>query len=48
MPYKHYDCEIINGVVEGHITTDTLGYEDRPCEVTMERWVRTREIQSLL
>ena len=40
-PYKHYDCEIINGVVEGYITSDTLGYEDYPCETTMQRWVST-------
>lgn len=39
-PYKHYDAEIIKGVLEGLITPDTLGYEDYPCEVTMIRWSR--------
>ena len=37
-PYKQYDAEIIKGVVEGLITSDTLGYEDYPCEMTMKRW----------
>ena len=39
VPYKQYGADIISGVVEGHITPDTLGYEDYPCEVTMLRWI---------
>lgn len=39
VPYKQYDAEIIFGVVEHLITTDTLGYEESPCEMTMARWV---------
>lgn len=38
-PYKQYESEIIQGVREGYISSDTLGYEDYPCEVTMERWL---------
>lgn len=38
LPYKHYESEIIRGVVEGYISPDTYGYEDYPCEVTMNRW----------
>lgn len=38
LPYKQYDAEIIRGVLEGLITSETLGYEDYPCERTMERW----------
>ncbi|MBQ8132900.1 MAG: hypothetical protein IJ192_00570 [Clostridia bacterium] len=38
-PYKQYEAELINGVLEGYITSDTLGYEDYPCEMTMNRWV---------
>ena len=38
LPYKHYDSEIIQGVIDGTITTDTFGFEDYPCEVTMKRW----------
>lgn len=37
-PYKHYDSEIIRGVLEGYITPDTIGYEDYPCEMTIKRW----------
>lgn len=37
-PYKQYEAEIITGVLEGLITSDTLGYEDYPCEMTMTRW----------
>ncbi len=37
-PYKQYESEIVRGVTEGLITCDTLGFEDYPCEMTMERW----------
>lgn len=39
LPYKHYEADIIKGVREGHITSETIGYEDNPCEMTMLRWV---------
>lgn len=38
LPFKHYEKDIIEGVTEGWITSDTLGYEDYPCEITMKRW----------
>lgn len=38
-PYKQYEAEVIRGVLEGLITSETLGYEDYPCEVTMIRWM---------
>ena len=47
LPYKRYEKELVKGVVEGTITSDTIGYEDYPCEVTMERW-RTRNLQCIL
>ena len=37
-PYKQYEAEIIQGVLEGFITSETIGYEDYPCEMTMIRW----------
>ena len=37
-PYKQYEADIIVGVLEGFITSDTLGFEDHPCEMTMIRW----------
>ncbi len=46
-PYKQYETEIISGVQEGLITSDTFGYEDYPCETTMVRW-RTQKLQTLL
>lgn len=39
-PYKQYSGEVITGVLEGLITSDTIGYEDYPCEATMNRWTR--------
>lgn len=39
-PYKHYDSNIIDGVVKGYITPETMGYDDYPCELTMLRWQR--------
>jgi hypothetical protein len=46
-PYKQYEAEIIKGVLEGYITSDTLGFEDYPCEATMARW-RARNLQGVL
>lgn len=37
-PYKQYESDIIDGVIEGLIDSDTLGFEDYPCEMTMKRW----------
>lgn len=45
-PYKQYESEIIKGVVEGLITSDTFGFEDYPCAMTMERW--SQKLQLLL
>ena len=39
IPFKHYNTDIIEGVQNGYITSDTLGFEDYPCEQTMRRWV---------
>lgn len=47
LPHKQYEAEIINGVLEGLITSDTLGYEDYPCEMTMIRW-KSQKLQLLL
>lgn len=38
-PYKQYEAEVIIGVLEGFITSTTLGFEDYPCEMTMTRWL---------
>lgn len=46
-PYKQYEAEVIVGVLEGLITSDTLGFEDYPCEMTMYRWL-SRKAQLLL
>lgn len=44
LPYIHYEKEIVSGVLEGWITSDTLGFEDYPCEMTMLRWRTSRKI----
>ena len=41
VPYRHYESEIIKGVLDGFITSDTIGFEDYPCETTMNRWIKT-------
>ena len=38
LPYKRYEREVIEGVQEGLITQDILGYEDYPSAKQMERW----------
>lgn len=44
LPFKHYDKNIIMGVVEGLITPETLGFEDYPCEITMKRWSKSTKL----
>lgn len=41
--YKQYEADIIDGVIEGLITSDTLGFEDYPCERTMLNWIAARK-----
>ena len=43
MPYKHYNKEIIQGVVDGTITSYDLDYEDYPCETTIKEWKKLRK-----
>lgn len=38
LPYKHYESEIIRGVIEGLIDENTYGFEDYPSSMTMHRW----------
>ncbi|MDO5398996.1 MAG: DUF6431 domain-containing protein [bacterium] len=48
LPYKQYETDVIIGVIEGIITSDTFGFEDYPCEMTMLRWRNSHDLQSLL
>ena len=43
LPYKQYEAEMILGVLDGHITSDTIGYENHPNEVTMTRWLSQKQ-----
>lgn len=36
--FKQYEREMIDGVREGLIGSDILGFEEYPCEMTMKRW----------
>jgi len=47
LPYKQYEAEIVIGVLENLISSETLGYEDYPCEMTMLRW-KARKLQFVL
>ena len=40
LPYKHYEAEMVLGVLHGIITPEVIGFEDYPSEMTMERWKR--------
>lgn len=42
LPFKQYEAEVVYGVLEEFITSETLGYEDYPCEMTMLRWLSQR------
>lgn len=41
LPYKRYEKEVVTGVVYGYITCETIGFEDYPCDTTMQRWINT-------
>lgn len=41
IPYKQYQSDIISGVINGIITSDTIDYEDYPCEAIMTHWKNT-------
>ena len=38
-PYKHYETEMISGVIEADIDPKDPVNEDYPCEATMNRWL---------
>ena len=38
LPYKHYESDVICGVVDGTITSADMESEDYPSEATMLRW----------
>lgn len=44
-PYKQYESEVIIGVLENFITSDTIGFEDYPCEMTMIRWKSSEKLK---
>ena len=39
VPYKHYDSEVISGVLDGIVQEEDLDTEDYPCVSTMLRWL---------
>ena len=46
-PFKQYESGIIDGVLTGYITSDTIGFEDYPCDMTMKRWIARNKQTSL-
>lgn len=39
VPFKHYDSEVISGVLDGIVKEEDLDTEDYPCAATMLRWL---------
>lgn len=37
-PFKHFESDIISGVLDCTITPDSKGFEDHPSESTMKHW----------
>lgn len=37
-PHKHFETDIISGVLDELITPDTKGFEDHPSEETIHQW----------
>ena len=40
VPYKHYETEVISGVLDGIVSPDDLDAEDYPSLPTMLRWLQ--------
>lgn len=40
VPYKHYDAEVISGVLDGIVCEKDLDSEDFPSVSTMRRWIQ--------
>ncbi len=40
VPYKHYDAEVISGVIDGVVTCEDKDSEDYPSVITILRWLR--------
>lgn len=38
-PYKHYETEVISGVIDGIVTPEDADSEDYPSIQTMQRWL---------
>ena len=38
VPYKHYEAEVVSGVVDGIVRPDDLDSEDYPSGSTIKRW----------
>jgi len=47
-PYKHYETEVISGVLDGVVTEDDLDDESYPRADTMRRWKRWLMVNRLL
>ncbi len=49
LPYKHYETEIISGVLDGIVTPDDPDSENYPCVETMLLWLTwfTRNLQNI-
>lgn len=43
-PYKHYETEVISGVLDGVVTREDADSEDYPSVQTMQRWLRWLQI----
>ena len=39
VPFKHYESEVISGVIDGYVKPEDTDSEDYPCMETMRRWI---------
>ena len=47
VPFKHYETQVISGVLDGVVTPDDEISEDYPSEGTMKRWSHWLKANSL-
>lgn len=46
-PFKHFEADIIAGVLDGLITPETNGFQEHPSESTMKQWQQWLRINRL-
>jgi hypothetical protein len=48
LPFKHYRKDIVKGFMNGTLSQSDVKFEDYPSQSTINEWVKTQNMHSLL